>query len=630
MSTKRKVDIPVIMLFIVAAIVPIIVRIAFVPLSPEFAQAIMWIHQLEDPIAQDLFSYHKAWVLTACAAIIILYNVSDLIINPLSSQAINKSAKLLLKDPVIILVAVYLFFVLISNIFSPYTHTALWGVYDRREGLFVQFAYMTVFLATLFYVKNDLFNARILIIGLLVSSLIMGAIGFSQFINRDFFSTLFAAWLVTGHWLHLIPQFEMSYGTNFNPNTFGLVTAILFPVLFAAAAWWPKGGRSSVFIRAGLILAGILMAFGVVGSRSVGGFIGASTAFAVIIFTLIVRWLVNLIGKSGRKPLTRGFFISAGVGLFTAIALIAALRGPIQDNLLFTMGRISAIFEPPYQNHLPDITFEGNRITTTQWGVTYHISIPTTPGEPEVTTADGTILEPVISQNPEAPIINYTYEIPGIGTTVINRVNSDSVYYLYRNIVLTVPPDGAVSGHRIYIVDFRTDDLIDPNTSIPSWGFEGWETWGSNRGFIFSRTIPLIPQFIIIGKGSDTFPLVFPTHDIIGNLRYFGNPYMWVDKAHNLYLQTIVTTGLISALVLIGIFSHYIITTFLSLLKSQTDKNFWLRLGILASVSAFTISSLSTDSTVSSTPIFWIIIGIGYALNRGTIERRTDNDRRTT
>ena len=599
MSFIRKVKLTGIMLFIIAAIVPLIVRLIEVPVEAELAL----LTGVE--FFPDVFSYHKAWVLLTCVAVIVFYWISEQITKGIDSD-VKKDGMALLRDPVMVMVAVYLLFVLLSNILSQHTQLALWGSHDRREGLFVQLAYMIVFLATLFYVKEEN-RWRLLLAGLLVSSLIMGLIGFSQFIDRDFFATALAFRLVVPSHLamymetpRLNPIFEIAYGTSFNPNTFGLITAMLLPVMVSGAVVF----RGRLW-RGLFILAGLLMVVGIIGSRSVGGFIGAGGAIAVVMMTLAARWFFLRQKETGSfSPKTLAVLLC---GLIIVLGVGVVLRQPIYQNLSFTMGRIGAIFTPP-DVELTDFVFAENRLTITDRGVTYHITFPIAAGIPEVTIADGVQIEPHITEEEGTPLINYIYEIPGFGHAVILR--HDDIY-MYRDIFLEV------TGGSLYLL-LRDGTLIDPNEPIPSFGFEGWETWGSNRGFIFARTIPLIPRFLLIGSGSDTFALQFPNHDIISSVRYFGSPVV-VDKAHNLYLQTAVTTGLISALALIGLFGYFILTTFWSLVRHSKETKssvFWLRLGILASVSAYSVSSLSTDSTVSSTPMFWIIIGIGYALSR--------------
>jgi len=586
---------PSIALFIVAAIVPIIVRHAVITLPPEIAEI------FREQQMGDMFSYHKSWVIILCAVALLFHATSELLVKFPDSYELKDKIKTLFRDPVIVISSVYLFFVIISSIFSAYTQIALFGMYDRREGLFVQMAYITIFLSTIAYVK-DRKNTNILLIGLLCSSLVMGLVGFSQFINRDFFATYFAAWLTTGVRYHqppgydemirfsLTPGFAMAYGTNFNPNTFGKITAMLTPLLFAAAFISQK-----LVLRVLFLIAGALMFIGIVASRSVGGFIGGASAIAIIIVVLLLQ----------KGVFSRKTFIVLGIAAMVALSSGFVLRGYIYENLSFTLGRIAAIFEAPPQDRLPQFEFNENRLTMTDRGHTYHIDFSEAGDSPIVTLADGIDINPDIRINSETGLSYYTFAIPDFRNIHITRFND---VYAYRDIRMAVM-DGEI--HIIY----HTISVTNPNDPIPSFGFEGWETWGSNRGFIFARTIPLLPQSLIIGSGSDTFILRFPQHDIVSKARYFNNPNITVDKAHNLYLQTAITTGMISALALIALFGYYIISSFLILIR-KTSQDFWLRLGILAAVVAYSIASLATDSTVSSAPMFWIILGMGFAFNK--------------
>ena len=603
LKQKRKVSLPEIMLFVIAAFVPVIVRTGRVNIPPEF------INIFPAGVVIDVFSFHKAWLLCVTALVIVIYYLSDLILKPYDRTSIKTHMRKLIRDPVVIFAAIYIFFVILSNILSPYTHTALWGAWDRREGLFVQLAYIVVFFTTMFIIK-DAVNVRFILIGLMISSLIMGSIGFSQFINRDFFATQLAAWIVIGPGAEpMSPMFTISYGTNFNPNTFGLVTAMLTPLMFTAAIS-VSFLNTNRLCQTGFTLAGILMLTGVIGSSSVGGLIGVSTAFAVVVLTVTIKYFIN---KERFKVPKRILPVCAAV-ISVVLLFGILLRAHIRENLFFTMDRIAAIFHPPDMTHLPDFDFNSDTMTITVNNISYDIRLPSFEEQDPVVSIAGIAIEPSVEHTEPEDILRYTFYIPGVGQSFIYRL-WDNVF-VYREIVFYVEYG------RILIYYIRDDVMIDPREPIPSFGFEGWETWGSSRGHIFARTLPLLPQSIVIGKGSDTFALQFPSHDVISNLRYHGHPYILVDKAHNLYLQTAVTTGVVSALALIAIFAYFIVISFVSLVRrpfrvnEKIDDAFILRLGILASVSAFSVSSLSTDSTVSSTPIFWIIIGIGLALNK--------------
>ena len=599
-NIKEEIDLPIIALLIVAAVLPLAVRVATVSIPPEIMP------MSPDFTRMDLFSYNRGLILMFCTAVAALYIISEFIVGANSLDNLKKGAHY--KNPAVIILAVYLFFVILSNILSPYTHTALWGLHDRREGLFVQISYVILLIIAMFYIKNKT-HVKMVLTALCFSSILMGLVGFSQFINRDFFATDIAAVIVgmpAGIGLNI--RFDTSYATTSNPNTYGLVTAMLAPLLLSAAIAF-KG----IVWKAAFITGGVLMLAGLVGSTSVGGFIGGAAAVAAVVITLSVSRLLKAGTKSRRAVNKRALIITAAAAVVLTAGIGFVLRQPIYDNLSFVMGRINAIFEPPQVNY-PLFDFDENTLSISDRGVTYQIEFPLEPDGPISFFSEGSEIIPQVDTHlGEDNVLahNFRFYVPGLGNRVLTgllELNSFS----YRNIFMQI------TAGRIYLV-YRQDRLIDPNEPIPSFGFTGWETWGSNRGFIFARSIPLIPQFIFLGSGSDTFILQFPQHDIISKAQYFGNPFIIVDKAHNLYLQTAITTGLISALALIVLFSFFLITTFVSLIKYPADGDsfyFWIKLGILASVSAFSVSSLSTDSTLSSTPIFLIIIGMGFALSR--------------
>ena len=167
---------------------------------------------------------------------------------------------------------------------------------------------------------------------------------------------------------------------------------------------------------------------------------------------------------------------------------------------------------------------------------------------------------------------------------------------------------------------------IDVSEPVATFGFEGRETWVSHRGYIWSRSFPVLFKNIILGSGSDTFINEFPQGDVVGKLLFMNEPYVTVDKAHNLYIQTGIVTGGISMLALIALFGYYIFISFVSLIKPKDGQinNYGLRLGLFASVFAFSVSSMATDSTIGSTGVFYIILGMGYALNR-IMKKEVDN-----
>ena len=69
---------------------------------------------------------------------------------------------------------------------------------------------------------------------------------------------------------------------------------------------------------------------------------------------------------------------------------------------------------------------------------------------------------------------------------------------------------------------------------------------------------------------------------------------------------------------LIFLFGYYALTTFVSLVRTnKKEGNFLhgLRFGLLAGISAFSVAAMATDSTIGSTGVFFVLLGLGYGVN---------------
>jgi hypothetical protein len=150
----------------------------------------------------------------------------------------------------------------------------------------------------------------------------------------------------------------------------------------------------------------------------------------------------------------------------------------------------------------------------------------------------------------------------------------------------------------------------------PSWGFEGMERMATNRGYLWSRTIPLLKDVIFLGNGPDTYAFYFPQQDYMGKLKYCDNPYLIVDKPHNMYLQIAMNTGLVSLVCVLIIFISYIATSIKIYLSNNVQSVYSaVSLGVFLGTSAYMITAVFNDSIISVAPVFWIMLGIGHAAN---------------
>jgi hypothetical protein len=262
--------------------------------------------------------------------------------------------------------------------------------------------------------------------------------------------------------------------------------------------------------------------------------------------------------------------------------------------------------------HPYEYIFEGDAVTITnnEGAVLYSISYDDQSGWLVVRDGEGqevVLQEENIHAADDGSTHNW-YAIPGFGS--VNIIRWSTFFELNRMYITRYENRLALIGNNGQPIDMR-----EP---VKSFGFDGREEWGSSRGYIWSRSFPVMLRYPLLGSGPDSFVHVFPQHDIVEKYRYFNDPYMIVDKAHNLYIQTWITTGGLSALALIFLIGYYLVTTFKVIIFSSNISRFTfgLRLGLLAAVSAFAVASMATDSTIGSTGVFYVLLGLGYAVNK--------------
>lgn len=629
-----------IMLAVVVGIMPLIVRFELRPTPSDLA------HLSVDATHHDVFAYWKTIFLTIPAIAMAFYVIADW----LTGGKIPTLKQYLLRAP-IILGASYLLFVIISAFASSYSTTAWFGTVEREEGALMWIIYFTVFASAMYYVREPKFTRPILW-GLIFSSTIMGLIGAGQLIGRDFFDTRVATFLVTAGTdaAEMGTVFDIAHGTLYNPNTFGKYTAMITPILLIAG--FTHSGK--LYEKIFMLVGGVLMLVGIFASSSLGGLIGIITAVTVVVVTYVTSFLYSRICNVA--VMGQGNTIRIGI-TFLAIAAVTTL---------------ALIFIPPLNNRFTTLLNRMQEAAAAETVSTERVSfdqdtIYAYRGESRLFALQVLALPAVISNDSDdtqnlfelttpshspgpSPgewfalydstgqavqfsnyipgtadnLSQYTFDVPGYGNVIVQR--GDNFFIVLPSASRqTIPFFLTFREGVIYGVRPGFDYTIDFGEPIPTWGFVGRETWGSGRGYIWSRTFPLMPRRAIIGSGPDTFINVFPNHDMAGLQLTFNNPYQIVDKAHNLFMQTWINTGGISAILLFGLFGFYIITTFASLVKAKAEPLFCygLRLGLLSGISAFVMSSMATDSTIGSTGVFFVLLGMGFGLNYFIAKRKT-------
>jgi len=145
-------------------------------------------------------------------------------------------------------------------------------------------------------------------------------------------------------------------------------------------------------------------------------------------------------------------------------------------------------------------------------------------------------------------------------------------------------------------------------------GFEGRERLGSGRGYIWSRSIPLVLEKPLLGYGPDTFALVFPQNDYIGKYNTYNTNNMVVDKPHNLFLQIAINSGLLA---LCAYLFFYLILgkrLFSSWIQHKNHFESVFLSGFPIAIASYFIAAFFNDSAVHVSPVFWVFLGVALSV----------------
>jgi O-antigen ligase len=146
---------------------------------------------------------------------------------------------------------------------------------------------------------------------------------------------------------------------------------------------------------------------------------------------------------------------------------------------------------------------------------------------------------------------------------------------------------------------------------------DGYERFGSSRGYIWSRSIPMLKETLIAGTGPDTFPMAFPQYDYVGKLNSFTSHRIIIDKPHNMYLQIGINTGVLSLLSLLTVFVMYTIDSFRVYFKRDINTFMeYIGVGAFAGTMGYLAAGMFNDQIISVAPLFYVMLGLGLAVNR--------------
>lgn len=553
----------------------------------------------------DIFSQAKAAVLVFFAAVMVVAAV--LLCRWLFKNS-DRKAKLYL-----ILSGVFMLMTLLSTIFADVQESAWFGVFDRAEGFFTILCYFVIFLYTYYsFKKTD--NYKYVICALFVVVLVNVVLGAMQFIGQDltqnnFFVNLIVPYVYRNQDVDitLLNESGKLYGTMYHYNYMGSFCAIILPI-FTTHVFFEKRPISKAFF----IVFDFAALFLLIGSTSRGGLIGviiAALVAIVIFFRIIIKHIKVVSIVSG---LVIVIFVGAGaVTKWEVFNRIPAMLGDIGTALTDTSD-----FDYHEKLYIKDIqNVENNVKLVTINNDTVYIGFDTFTGKITFTTEDGSILEYTDTEGIfsfESPILSgYSFNaLSSVGNPdeydFITLIMKDKWYYCFK----------VINSEKVTLVDYyygEPETIANPEVFQY---FVGKERLGSMRGYIWGRALPLLRDTVITGFGPDNFVYEFPQNDYLGKYYAYGTPIQTVDKPHNLYLQIALGEGVIALLAFLALVGIYIVDSLrLYALRKEYNKPQIMGIGVMLGVIGYLGAGFFNDSIISVAPVFWVILGLGAALN---------------
>lgn len=580
---------------LVLGIIPLIVRMAVVHLDATNVDLYGVTTQT------DLFSQKKAFYLLIFSIILVILGIVFF------KKIFEKKDKII--NLILIASGVFILFTILSAVFSKYNQAAFWGAYDRAEGLITIICYMILFIYSIYtFKKTD--NYKYLVVPIIILVIINSFLGIFQYFGHDLIKTELGKTIVIPS-KYRTPNMELSllyeagklYGTLFHYNYVGSFVAICLPILLCAIAY-----EYDVAYKLSLMASVLLSVWLLLGSTSRAGLIGVSMS---IVFAIIIFW--KLVLKKW-KPI----LITIISLLIICIGLNFVTKGSIFNRLPYLVSDITTIF-----NDTSDFNYKD------------HIPVK------DIKTLDKTI--EIIFQNDSLKIAlgdgQYTFKNSKDEVIEFDRNKNilTTANEAFKNVSFSfgklsdksTRSDGllmSIDGKETFMFKLQDDNslqLIDPSTQKDiiledpeAIGFKGKEKLGSARGYIWSRSLPLLKENLILGSGPDSFIYRFPQNDLLGKYYAYEDPNTTVDKPHNLYLQIALNEGLIALIAFLAIIIIYIVDSLkLYAFKNDYDKSHIIGIGTCLGVIGYLFAGIFNDSVVSVAPIFWIVLGVGVSIN---------------
>ncbi|WP_026834520.1 O-antigen ligase family protein [Eubacterium xylanophilum] len=602
----------------ILSLLPIIFALAVIPLvvlTKDYTTNLtgyIWFQATE--INQiDSFEYTKS------VLVIIVGLISAIMIASRMLGLWGKKSVLEGRDKLVYIFAgIYSLFVILSSLFAKQKDLAFGGGgYNQWQSMWVLLGYVMLFLAA-YTVLTSEHKVYTLLKCFMVSTAVIGLVGVLQTAGHNPLAFEFIQKIMTSqssvNKISFSQEFSQVILTFNNPNYSGVYLSTVIPLVGAIAFILPKEleGVSHKWILspvfAGIVEAELLVSL--VGAESSASAITLAVCIIIAVATVTIIKISTMLTDK-----IKVFAIIGGAVIVIAIGLFGAVNSTIGKQTLakFKKG------ERDTRNLVNMVNNKDNSIWV------------------EFRNGETFTVYPQVTQSGE--VSGFTAKDAGKKDLAMNYDESKFEYSVN---------DDRFKAIKFKVINFNLDNQIKPGFKVldepnaiewnfmvnegkvqyftpfgkfmslhkvERFGFQESENFASRRGYIYSRSIPLLPKYFFTGVGPNSFIIAFPNDDFVGSKRVGGKTKL-VDKPHNMLLNTWITTGGISFIAYAMLWILYIIGS-VKIVRKFRLKGAMAKIsfGLMLSAIGHAIVGVTNDPVVGTQLVYWILLGCGYATN---------------